>query len=147
MDLRWPRDVLKQWVYDHADNPSFLIDYEKLELTQIAWKVEPLMLATFMTMPTGPSDRRALEDFAADPDHWVSVRHSGEHLGVREAWETHGTWKRWPIVLDRKLLVPYADGFQLVEGRTRVGVLRGRCRQGQPVAERHLAWVGRSRDR
>ena len=34
--------------------------------------------------------------------------------------------------------------LQVVEGRTRVGVLRGRHRQGALVAERHLAWVGRS---
>ena len=36
------------------------------------------------------------------------------------------------------------DG-QLVEGRTRVGVLRGRHADGLHVADTHLAWVGRRR--
>ena len=63
--------------------------------------------------------------------------------GVAQCWETHGTWKRWPILIDRRLLDPPESGLQVVEGRTRVGVLRGRHRQGILVAERHLAWVGR----
>lgn len=72
------------------------------------------------------------------------MRNRGIHIGVAQCWETHGTWKRWPILIDRRLLDPPESGLQVVEGRTRVGVLRGRHRQGTLVAERHLAWVGRS---
>ncbi|AEF41908.1 hypothetical protein [Hoyosella subflava] len=143
--LRWPTDVLEQWVYDHAGNISFLRDYENVDLSQVGWQVEALPIDTFMAMPTGPSDGDVIEEFAAAPDHWVAVRNQGEHLGVRLTWETHGTWKRWPIVLDRALLPPASDGLQLVEGRTRVGILRGRQRQGKLVANSHLAWVGRQR--
>lgn len=32
IDLRWPADVLEQWIYDHAGNGSFLRDYENVEL-------------------------------------------------------------------------------------------------------------------
>ena len=145
IDLRWPSDVLEQWIYDHAGHTPFLRDYEKVELTGIAWRVEPLPLDEFLAMSTGPSEISAIEYFAADPDHWVAVRKHGEHMGVREAWETHGTWKRWPIVIDGSLLTPPTQSLQLVEGRTRVGVLRGRRRDGKLVADRHLAWVGRPR--
>ncbi|MFC3480180.1 hypothetical protein ACFOLD_06105 [Kocuria carniphila] len=96
-----------------------------------------------MKMQTGPSDRNAIEVVADDPDHWISVRNQGQHLGVGLAWEVHGTWKRWPIVIDQALLHPASSGVQLVEGRTRVGILRGRQRQGKLVANMHLAWVGR----
>lgn len=145
IDLHWPSDVLEQWVYDHCDKDSFLCDYETVDLTRIDWRVEALPVATLMTIPTGRSDADDIEYFAADPDRWVDVRSQGEHLGVREAWETHGTWKRWPVIIDRGLLTPPADGLQLVEGRNRVGILRGRKRQGKFVADRHLAWVGRAR--
>lgn len=145
VDLRWPTDVLEQWVYDHAGNDSFLRDYEQVDLTLVRWQVEALPVDTFMVMPTGPSDPGDIEYFAADPDHWVAVRNKGQHLGVELAWETHGTWKRWPIVLDRGLLTPADEGLQLVEGRNRVGILRGRQRQGKLVADKHLTWVGRPR--
>ena len=95
-------------------------------------------------MPTGASDSDAIGEFAKDPDHWVQVRNHGPHIGVAQCWETHGTWKRWPILIDRGLLDPPGGGLQVVEGRTRVGVLRGRHRQGALVSGRHLAWVGRS---
>lgn len=144
-DLRWPADVIEQWIYDHAGSVSFLRDYENVDLAQVDWQVEALPVDTFMAMQTGPSDRNVIEVVAADPDHWVSVRNQGQHLGVGLAWEIHGTWKRWPIVLDQALLNPASSGVQLVEGRTRVGILRGRQRLGKLVANRHLAWVGRQR--
>jgi len=145
IDLQWPADVLEQWVYDHSGNGSFLRDYQDLDLMLVAWQVEAHQVETFMTIPTGPSDADAIEYFAENPEHWVAARDQGEHLGVGLAWETHGTWKRWPIVIDRVLLDPAQQGLQLVEGRSRVGILRGRRRRGLHVADKHMAWVGRSR--
>lgn len=76
--------------------------------------------------------------FRADPAHWVTVRppEIGRH------WEKHGTWLRPPILIDRRLLAPSDSGLQVVEGRTRVGVLRGRLREELHVASNHQAWVG-----
>ena len=141
--LGWPDDVVEQFLYDHADNIGFLRDYGDLDLSKIEWDVEVISVEEFIEMPTGASDDDCIEDFAANPDHWVRVRNRGIHIGVAQCWETHGTWKRWPILIDRRLLDPPESGLQVVEGRTRVGVLRGRHRQGTLVAERHLAWVGR----
>lgn len=64
-------------------------------------------------------------------------------INVMLSWDVHGTWKRWPIILDRGLLASKKPGLQLVEGRARVGILRGRSQHGDFVADRHLAWVGR----
>jgi len=139
----WPDDVVEQFLYHHADNIGFLRDYGDLDLSKIEWDVEVISVEELTEMPTGASDGDCIEDFAANPDHWVRVRNRGIHIGVAQCWETHGTWKRWPILIDRRLLDPPESGLQVVEGRTRVGVLRGRHRQGTLVAERHLAWVGR----
>ena len=86
---------------------------------------------------TGPSDADAIEYFAADPDHWMAVRNQGEH--IREwgsAWDVHGTWKRWPIILDRVLTLA-STAFSSSKDATGSGILRGRQRQGKLVADQH----------
>lgn len=139
--LRWPDDVLEQWLYDH----SVLRDYGIVDLSAIGWEVEVIPLEKFIAIPTGPSDGDCVDQYASNPDHWISARRYGIHIGVAQCWETHGTWKRWPILIDRLLLDPPASGLQVVEGRTCVEVLKGRHRRKDLVAQRHLAWVGRSR--
>lgn len=141
--LSWPDDVLEQWLYDHGSNDSFRNDYGDLDLRMIRWDVEIIPVSAFLDIPTGPSDADCIDKTALNPDHWIRVRDQGVHIGVSQCWVTHGTWKRWPILLDRRLLIAEGQGLQVVEGRTRVGILRGRYRLGQHVAERHLAWVGR----
>jgi hypothetical protein len=141
--LGWSADVLEQWLYDHCDQGSFLHDYGTVDLSQLRWDLEALKASDIAAMPTGPSGGDVMDEFAASPGHWISVRKSGIHVGVAQMWELHGTWKRWPVLIDRSLLVPPGTGLQVVEGRTRVGILKGRPRQGAFVAERHLAWVGR----
>ncbi|MGP5383995.1 hypothetical protein ACTXL8_17750 [Glutamicibacter arilaitensis] len=138
----WPEDVVKQWLYDHADHPAFLADYGHIDLTRVAWRLESVPLEMLVTMPTGASENDLIDYFAEKPGHWVKVRSQGCHVGVREMWELHGTWKSWPVLLDQGLIDPQLEGLQVVEGRTRVGVLRGRSRRGLHVAPKHLAWVG-----
>ncbi len=141
----WPEDVIEQWLYDHAEHAPFQADYGHIDLSSLAWTVEPVTLADLLLMPTGASETDLLDYFARDPEHWVAVRNKGCHIGVREVWEVQGTWKRWPILLDRGVVTPGQTGLQVVEGRTRVGVLRGRARMGYHVAANHLVWVGRVR--
>jgi hypothetical protein len=143
--LGWPDDVLEQWLYDHSDIGAFLHDYGTVDLSQLRWGLDALNASDMAVMPTGPSDGDAIGEYAADPDHWIGVRRSGVHAGVAQMWDLYGTWKRWPVLIDRSLLTRLGAGLQAIEGRTRVGILKGRLRQGSFVAERHLAWVGRSR--
>jgi hypothetical protein len=140
--LGWPDDVVEQWLYDHGDNAHFRRDYGSVDLSGIAWSVETITTDELNEMPTGASEHDLIEEFAANPDHWVALRNSGIHEGVPRYWEELGTWKRPPILLDRGLLKPPGTGLQVVEGRVRVGVLRGRHRQGSFVAMQHQAWVG-----
>jgi hypothetical protein len=146
IELRWPDDVLEQWLYDHSDKNAFLHDYGDVDLSRVRWNVEAIPTEELVEMPTGSSDLTCIDEYAANPGHWISVRRHGVHVGVSLCWETHGTWKRWPILIDRSLLEPPATGLQVVEGRTRVGVLKGRRREGAFVAGSHLAWVGRPAD-
>ncbi|WP_327159534.1 hypothetical protein OHB11_38895 [Streptomyces zaomyceticus] len=137
--LQWPDDVLEQSLYDFGDNDRFVTDYGSIDLREIRWWLETVPPADFHGMPTGASDAGCIEKFADNPVHWVKVRprEVGQH------WEEHGTWLRPPLLIDRRLLGPSGNGLQVVKGRTRVGVLRGRLREGLHVAPHHQAWVGR----
>jgi hypothetical protein len=146
LELQWPDDVLEQWLYDHATNGSFLEDYGAIDLSSLRWEVEAVPAEEFVQMPTGPSDQGYIDEIAESPDHWINNRNMGVHKGVALCWQIHGTWKRWPILLHRSVLEPSATGLQVVEGRTRVGILKGRHLNGDFVAKNHLAWVGRLRN-
>ncbi|MFF3558323.1 hypothetical protein ACFYXL_33475 [Streptomyces tsukubensis] len=139
-NLRWPDDVLRDFLFDHGDHDPFVNDYGHLELSAITWTLETIPTADFHTMPTGESEAGLIEHFAQHPVHWVTVRPPQ----VGRNWADHGTWLRPPLLIDRRLLGPSDSGLQVVEGRTRVGVLRGRQREGLYVASHHRAWVGRS---
>ncbi|MGW1362169.1 hypothetical protein ACWCQP_32725 [Streptomyces chartreusis] len=138
--LPWPDDVLEQFLFDHGDNAAFLYDYGGIDLRDITWRLETIPAADFHTMPTGESDAGCIERYAENPVHWVTIRppEVGRH------WEEHGTWLRPPLLIDRRFLDRSDCGLQVLEGRTRVGVLRGRLRENLRVAGNHQAWVGRS---
>ncbi|MEU5163843.1 hypothetical protein AB0G74_30105 [Streptomyces sp. NPDC020875] len=137
--LQWPDDVLEQFLFDHGDNDLFLRDYGGIDLREITWTEETIPAADFTTMPTGASEADCIETYAENPVHWVTVRPAeiGRH------WEDHGTWLRQPLLIDRRLLDSSEHGLQVLEGRTRVGVLRGRLRDGLHVVSHHRAWIGR----
>lgn len=140
--LEWPDDVVEQWLYDHSGHGPFLIDYADLDLASVSLHEEAIPVEEFLTMPTGASERDLIEEFARNPDHWSEVRRP---QGVPQHWESHGTWQRRPLLVDRALLEPPAEGLQVIEGRTRVGILRGFAERGRPVAAGHAAWVARAR--
>lgn len=136
--LQWPDDVLEQFLFDHGENGAFVRDYGGIDLHKITWRLETIPAADFKEMPTGASDAGCIEYFAKNPAYWVEIRPAA----VGRHWEEHGTWMRPPILIDRQLLALSDSGLQVLEGRTRIGVLRGRLRDGLHVASHHQAWVG-----
>ncbi|MTB70927.1 hypothetical protein GGG17_02855 [Arsenicicoccus sp. MKL-02] len=150
--LGWPDDVVEQLLYDHARNGALQMDYGHIDLNDLTWSRELVPTGEFLSMPTGPSDHDAIEQWAALHEYSVSNRErlshmtgNSRHAGIRAKWEEEGTWLRAPIVLDARVIGTARTGLQLVEGRTRVGVLRGRHRDGLPVAVEHWTWIGRRR--
>uniref|UniRef100_UPI000516332D hypothetical protein n=1 Tax=Streptomyces sp. CNS654 TaxID=1506995 RepID=UPI000516332D len=73
-NLRWPDDVLRDFLFDHGDHGPFVDDYSHLELSAITWTLETIPTADFHTMPTGESEAGLIEHFAQHPVHWVTVR-------------------------------------------------------------------------
>ncbi|MBO9523517.1 MAG: hypothetical protein J7518_18455 [Nocardioidaceae bacterium] len=141
--LRWPDDVVEQWLFDFANWGPFLDDYGHIDLTLLHWEEEVLPARAFLIMTTGRSDADLLDYFAADADRQSEIR---SDQGVPQHWERAGTWLRSPLLIDRSLVNPSADGLEVIEGRTRVGVLRGFLTAGRQVAPFHKAWVARKAD-
>lgn len=54
-DLRWPDEVVRQWLYDHGRHLEFLRDYEDLDLERIRWKLEDVPVSELESCRgTGP---------------------------------------------------------------------------------------------
>ncbi|WP_043425468.1 hypothetical protein [Arthrobacter sp. 162MFSha1.1] len=140
--LGWPAEVVRQWLWEFGDRGQFLDDYGAVPLDRVAWFLEEVPAAEFDTMPTGASEAGLIEGFAAQHRHWLTAK-SRYKPAVRADWEERGTWSVPPVLIDRSLLDPPGDGLQVIEGRTRVAILRGRRQDGLTTADRHLAWVGR----
>jgi hypothetical protein len=138
--LGWPDDVVRQWLFELGDNPHFLEDYGSIDLLGIRWTLDELTTDELGLLGTGASENGVLEENARLHAYWVSVRSAD----VLESWEARGTWLVAPLLIARNLVSPHSSGLQILEGRTRVGVLRGRRRDGLEVAERHQVWVGRA---
>ncbi|MFI0242978.1 hypothetical protein [Streptomyces sp. NPDC016845] len=111
-------------------------DHGYLELSAITWTLQKIPTADFHTMPTGESEAGLIEHFAENPVHWVTVWPPQ----VGRQWEDHGTWLRTSLLIDRHR--PDPAGLQVLEGRARVGILRGFLREQLHVAPEHQAWAG-----
>lgn len=141
--LKWPAEVIEQWLFDHGGHGNFLKDYADLELDNIVWTLEDVPVRELGAVRTGASEQGFLDDVARLHCHYLSVRTEP----YRVAWETAGSWLVPPILVARDLLIETAPGMQLVEGRMRVGILQGRLVDELPVADTHKSWVGRARPR
>ncbi|MET3953541.1 hypothetical protein ABIE52_000407 [Rhodococcus sp. OAS809] len=108
----------------------------------IRWTCEAIATATLVGLPTGSREAELIAEIAQNHEHWIGTRDYA-NPEVRSAWEQDGTWVRRPILLDRSAIHPDLSGLQVVEGRTRFGILRGRHAAGIAVAPTHSVWVGR----
>lgn len=140
-ELGWPSEVVRQWLYEHLLWGEFLTDYAALDLSTVAWSLQDVHATAFLSMTSGSSDDY-LTEFSKNPDYYRE-RFTVQRPATREAWEQQGTWLVPPLLLDLACLDGAEGVLQVVEGRTRVGILQGRVRDGLYVAGQHAAWVGR----
>lgn len=137
--IGWPDDVAEQFLFDHGRKTSFIQMYGHLDLSGITWEVQSVSLADLLAV-TSATHLAHVEQVRLDPDHWIgNWRASRRDLG----WSTIGTWRRRPVFLVGKLLEPPRAGLHLVEGHTRLGILRGLADQGRlNTGSRHEIWLG-----
>jgi len=137
--LAWPDQVVEQFLVDHGTDDGVYAAYGHLDLRSVTWSLERLLAHHLRHVPTDEAGQAGLDEVAEDPEHALAQRPEEE----RRHWEQHGTWLVPPVLVDRSLLVPPGEGLQIVDGRMRLGILRGRMRERRIVARRHEVWVGR----
>lgn len=139
--LRWPAQVVEDFLYDHGRKDEFLDAYGGLNLAALEWAATVVLASRIASATTDPGGAEWLDQVDQEHQHFTLQRPMEE----REAWDERGTWLRAPVMIEARLLDASCGGLQLVEGRTRVGILRGRLRSENMVADRHEVWLGRAR--
>ncbi|MDH2178240.1 hypothetical protein [Stenotrophomonas sp. GD03654] len=141
-----PEDILIQVYADHGRNCAFQKQYGHLDISRIEWQLdrvpaEEIVVCTVWRDFQDWFDSVAARVNAFATHGWkcVDVR-----ADVRLSWECERTWIRPPILLGG-VLAPYAPRLHLVEGHTRIGLLRGLIAAGvlSGMSE-HLVWIGRA---
>jgi len=140
--------VLDQWLYHlyydgHSVDNYGWIDYRKARFSEITLSVEALMQLYVIEDFRGYVINRAqLKPF----DHFLC------NAEDREYWETHGTWRVPPIVLDAASFsnVPawseLGSQLQLMEGHTRFGYLIALELAGMLEAHEHKVFFLRNEE-
>lgn len=137
--LRWPDSVIEQLLFDHGTKSEFLKQYGHLDLETVSWHLRSLTAAEFLYLTAFEGSKAWLESCERDFQFRISQRPNDQRL----KWERSGTWIVPPVLIDGSLLQPARSGLHLVEGHTRVGILRGRlvARVDDP-SRVHQAYVG-----
>lgn len=121
-----PIEVAKQVYRDHGRNGEHQKEYGELDIGSLSWTKKDFsaadiqscfMLSRFSEWPYSVSQR--LDQFEQEGWKCIDVRED-----VWRHWEKYQTWVIEPVFV-RRDLVGEEEGLHLVEGHTRVGVLRG----------------------
>lgn len=141
-----PEDILIQVYADHGRNCAFQKQYGHLDISRIEWQLDRLPAEEIVVCTVWrdfqnwfDSVAARVSAFAIQGWNCVDVR-----ADVRLSWECERTWIKPPILLGG-VLAPYAPRLHLVEGHTRIGLLRGLIAAGvlSGMSE-HLVWIGRA---
>jgi hypothetical protein len=137
--LRWPTPVIEQFLFDHGAKEEFLSQYGHLELETLRWDLSDLAASEFLRLSVFEGFKPWLESSAGD----YAFRISQRPIDQQQAWAKSQTWLVPPVLIDGTILLPARPGLHLLEGHTRVGILRGRLRAGVANPDQtHQAFVG-----
>jgi len=139
-----PDDVLTQVVIDHGTKPEFQRQYADLDFDAIRWELRYFTASKLVTASTYEQfaewvDTVSRRTHAVRNYDWNSIDVRNE---VVENWRVNHTWLRPPVFLEADLL-GRDPGVHLMEGHTRLGILRGLVAGGiiRP-SSLHMAWLG-----
>jgi hypothetical protein len=139
-----PESVLKQVCSDHGRKDEFQHQYGALDLCSLQWSLEgrpasELVEATVFEgfRPWVASVEARVQSFTLSGWACIDVRPD-----VVVHWERYHTWLESPVFIDAVAL-GLGPGLHLMEGHTRLGILRGLSRRGIiPPQSHHEAWIG-----
>jgi hypothetical protein len=120
-----PADVVQQFLFDHGTNDEFIEQYGHLDLRAIHWSLEAMPAAELIGATCYLDFVEHVESVASHP-RWTVDQY---RLGHGDVWTS--TWVVAPLMMRGELLSPPHGGLHLVEGHTRIGVLKGMVGLGE----------------
>lgn len=120
--LGWPDPVVEQFLFDHGAKHEFLDQYGHLELEDLTWTVEALPASVLVDATCAEDFKRWFDECTLHFRFRISTRPAPE----QQRWAEQGSWMTPPLVMDRAWLGKESPGLHVVEGHTRIGILRGR---------------------
>lgn len=134
--LRWPIQVLDQFLFFHGKNEDFLDEYGTVDLTTISWICASVSTIDLMLCNVASFAQEYVDEIQVDYESWFNCRTEAE----RKNWEERGTWLMPPVIFDTDVVGGLRR--QLVEGHTRLAILRARYDRGLAVSAMHQAFIG-----
>jgi hypothetical protein len=139
-----PIEVIRDVYIDHGQKPEFQEQYGPLEIDRICWhetQVSGRLLARCSYYEGFTAHVTLLETSAREPAeeiwHWLT-----DDQKRADYWRMHQTWITPPFFL-RGSMLGKQSAFHLVEGHTRMRVLRGAHAQGVISPDKqHTVWLG-----
>lgn len=121
-----PNDILEYFYSHHGRKDVFQRQYADLEINKIIWKKKYLSASEIVScdcysmFSEWMSNVQArISSFKTKGWNCIDVRNE-----IVKHWEEFLTWELPPIFIEKEMLNK-SNGLWLVEGHTRVGVLRG----------------------
>ncbi|UYM14589.1 hypothetical protein [Endozoicomonas euniceicola] len=139
-----PEDVLQQLYHEHGRNFDFQSQYKEIDISEITWELQELQAEELLRISYYHEFSPWFEGVLKRPESfktrgWDCIDTRQE---IREFWSQYNTWLTSPIVFDNSV---YSIGlkYHLVEGHTRVALLKGLIQNGVLSKEtKHKVWIG-----
>lgn len=139
-----PQDVIEQFYSDHGRNPDFQDQFKNLNISNLNWQLVERPAKEIVSCALYPrfsgwfnNVRHRPSGFHKNGWQCIDTRKS-----VVEYWERNRTWLKNPVFIQGKLL-GLRSPLRLVEGHTRVGLLKGLLEHGiLDPATMHRIWLG-----
>ncbi len=141
-----PSGILEQLYSAHGRKSEFQDQYASLDLDGIRWIEGDLEASSIIAASVYPEFRPWFDSVSCRVNEmyekgWNSI---DVRPAVRESWEKNRTWLQAPILISGDL-VGSDSKFHLVEGHTRVGLLKGLVAHGTVTPDSvHRVWVGKN---
>jgi len=140
-----PDEIIQDFYADHGRKPEFQEQYGKLDLQKITWEKIEVAGQELINAGIYPAFKAGRVDICAtwidnyDEDGWNCV---SLNKNISSHWKKHKTWMRKPIFITGGLIGEECH-YRLVEGHSRLGILKGLTNKGIISPEQtHEIWYG-----
>lgn len=140
-----PQEVIQQVYSDHGMKSEFQDQYGSLELSNISWEKVSLTAAEIAICAYNERFSSWFKNVEQRPaafanQGWTCI---DTRRAVVDYWQSHKTWRVPPVFLCGAFLLSTHKELRLVEGHTRVALLRGLLSNGVISSDsKHEIWLG-----